>query len=112
MGQKTNPLGFRLGITQDHKSSWYAKCSNYSELLSEDDKIRSYLSKFTKVANIAMVRIGRSGDGNQIELNIELEGGDREISDNFISSLAPKTVDLINRIKEIIEQKKDKCIVN
>ena len=71
MGQKTNPLGFRLGITQDHKSSWYAKFSNYSELLNEDDKIRDYLSKFTKVAKIAMIKIGRSGDGNQIELNIE-----------------------------------------
>ena len=71
MGQKTNPLGFRLGITQDHKSSWYAKFISYSELLNEDDKIRSYLSKFTKVAKIAMIRIGRSGDGNQIELNIE-----------------------------------------
>jgi small subunit ribosomal protein S3 len=71
MGQKTNPLGFRLGITQDHKSSWYAKFINYSEFLNEDDKIRSYLSKFTKVAKIAMIRIGRSGDGNQIELNIE-----------------------------------------
>ena len=49
---------------------------------------------------------------NQIELNIELQEGNREISDNFISPLDPKTVDLINRIKEIIEQKKDKCIVN
>ena len=74
MGQKTNPLGFRLGITQDHKSSWYAKFSNYSELLNEDDKIRDYLSKFTKVAKIAMIKIGRSGDGNQIELNIETAG--------------------------------------
>ena len=71
MGQKTNPLGFRLGITQDHKSSWYAKFIGYSELLNEDEKIRNYLAKFTKVAKIAMVRIGRSGDGNQIELNIE-----------------------------------------
>lgn len=71
MGQKTNPLGFRLGITQDHKSSWYAKFNNYSELLNEDDKIRNYLSKFTKIANIAMVKIGRSGDKNQIELTIE-----------------------------------------
>ena len=35
------------------------------------DKIRDYLSKFTKVAKIAMIKIGRSGDGNQIELNIE-----------------------------------------
>ena len=49
---------------------------------------------------------------NQIELNIELQEGNREISDNFISPLEPKTVDLINKIKEIIEQNKDKCIIN
>ena len=71
MGQKTHPLGFRLGITQDHKSSWYAKFNSYSQLLSEDDKIRNYLEKFTKIAKIAMIKIGRSGDGNQIELTIE-----------------------------------------
>jgi small subunit ribosomal protein S3 len=71
MGQKTNPLGFRLGITQDHRSSWYAKFNGYSQLLSEDDKIRNYLAKFTKIAKIATIKIGRSGDGNQIELTIE-----------------------------------------
>jgi small subunit ribosomal protein S3 len=31
MGQKTHPLGFRLGITQDHKSKWYANFNQYAQ---------------------------------------------------------------------------------
>ena len=45
MGQKTHPLGFRLGITQEHRSAWYANFSDYSSLLEEDNKIRTYLNK-------------------------------------------------------------------
>ena len=30
MGQKTHPLGFRLGITQEHKSTWYANLNQYA----------------------------------------------------------------------------------
>jgi small subunit ribosomal protein S3 len=71
VGQKTHPLGFRLGITQDYKSSWYAKFNQYSELLQEDDKIRNYLNKLTKKASISNVKISRNGIGNQIQLNIE-----------------------------------------
>ncbi|MBL8875369.1 MAG: 30S ribosomal protein S3 [Phycisphaerae bacterium] len=45
MGQKTNPFGFRLGITEAHKSRWYAPKALYGELLVEDAKIRGYLDK-------------------------------------------------------------------
>jgi len=71
VGQKTHPLGFRLGITQDHKSGWYAKFNQYSKLLHEDDNIRKYLTKLTKTASISNVTIHRNGLGNQIQLNIE-----------------------------------------
>lgn len=71
MGQKTHPLGFRLGITQDHKSGWYAKFNQYSTLLHEDDTIRKYLNKLTKTASISNVIIHRNGLGNQIQLKIE-----------------------------------------
>jgi len=40
MGQKINPLGFRLGATQGHHSLWFAQLQNYSEGLQEDQKIR------------------------------------------------------------------------
>ena len=36
MGQKTHPLGFRLGITQDHKSTGYTHFQNYKTLIKED----------------------------------------------------------------------------
>jgi small subunit ribosomal protein S3 len=71
VGQKTHPLGFRLGITQEHKSSWYSKLNNYSDLLEEDDKIRTHLDKLTKSASISNIQINRNGLNDQIELNIE-----------------------------------------
>jgi len=45
MGQKTQPFGFRLGITEAHRSRWYAPKALYGELLVEDEKIRRYLDK-------------------------------------------------------------------
>lgn len=71
MGQKTHPLGFRLGITQEHRSGWYAKFNQYATLLEEDDQIRVYMNKLTKVASISNITINRNGLGDQIQLNIE-----------------------------------------
>lgn len=71
MGQKTHPLGFRLGITQEHKSIWYANFNEYANLLEEDERIRSYLNTLTKTASISDVKINRNGLGDQIQLNIE-----------------------------------------
>lgn len=71
MGQKTHPLGFRLGITQDHKSTWYANFNQYANILKEDDKIRTYLTTISKTNSISNVRINRNGLNDQIQLNIE-----------------------------------------
>nr|UDA68894.1 ribosomal protein S3 [Ixora x williamsii] len=55
MGQKINPLGFRLGTTQGHHSLWFAQPKNYSEGLQEDQKIRNciknYVQKNTKISS-------------------------------------------------------------
>ena len=45
MGQKTHPFGLRVGITEAHRSRWYAPKALYGELLVEDQRIRSYLDK-------------------------------------------------------------------
>ncbi len=45
MGQKTHPFGLRLGITEAHRSRWYAPKALYGELLIEDEKIRRFLDK-------------------------------------------------------------------
>jgi small subunit ribosomal protein S3 len=71
MGQKTHPLGFRLGITQEHKSKWYANFNQYANILNEDDKIRTYINTIAKTNSISNVLINRNGLNDQIELNIE-----------------------------------------
>jgi len=71
MGQKTHPLGFRLGITQEHKSTWYTNFNQYSNVLQEDDKIRTYLDTISKSNSISNIRINRNGLNDQIQLNIE-----------------------------------------
>jgi len=45
MGQKVHPFGFRVGVTEPHRSRWYAPKALYGELLVEDEKIRQYLDK-------------------------------------------------------------------
>jgi small subunit ribosomal protein S3 len=45
MGQKVHPFGFRVGITEAHKSRWYAPKALYGELLVEDQKIRAFCDR-------------------------------------------------------------------
>jgi small subunit ribosomal protein S3 len=71
MGQKTHPLGFRLGVIQEHKSTWYANLNQYANVLEEDDKIRTYISRIAKVNNISSVQICRNSLNDQIQLNIK-----------------------------------------
>ena len=71
MGQKTHPLGFRLGITQEHKSAWYANLKNYADLLKEDDQIRTYLTSLIKTASISNIHISRNSLSDQIKLTLE-----------------------------------------
>lgn len=71
MGQKTHPLGFRLGITQEHKSTWYANFNDYAALLKEDNDIRTYTNSIAKASSISNVQISRTCLNDQIQLNIE-----------------------------------------
>ncbi len=68
MGQKTHPLGFRLGITQKHRSSWFETKENYPTILEEDYKIRKHIESNLSSAGISKIEIHRKSD--QIELEI------------------------------------------
>lgn len=68
MGQKIHPIGFRLGITQEHRSRWFADAKRYPELLQEDHTIRQVVEKKLSNAGISQVRIERKAD--QIDLEI------------------------------------------
>lgn len=59
MGQKVNPIGFRLGINRTWDSRWYAGGHEYGQLLQEDIKIREYLTTELKQAGISKIIIER-----------------------------------------------------
>ena len=61
MGQKVSPTGFRLGITEDWRSRWYAD-ANYAETLEIDLAIRKFLDKRLARAAVSKVEIERAGD--------------------------------------------------
>jgi small subunit ribosomal protein S3 len=60
MGQKTNPVGFRLGINRTWDSRWFST-KEYSKWLDEDIKVRSYIKQRLFKAGVARVEIERSG---------------------------------------------------
>ncbi len=67
MGQKINPNGFRLGITTDHRSRWYAD-KLYSAYVGEDVKIRRMLTKNLERAGISSVEIERTRDRVRVDI--------------------------------------------
>jgi small subunit ribosomal protein S3 len=60
MGQKINPISFRLGINATHLSRWYADPKKYKDLLLADIKVREFLMKKLRNASIARVEIERA----------------------------------------------------
>ena len=59
MGQKVNPIGFRLGINRTWDSRWYANKGNYADLLHEDLELRDFLNKRLQQAGLSKVVIER-----------------------------------------------------
>ena len=59
MGQKTHPLGFRLGIVKDWVSRWYAE-RDFPRLLAEDETIRQYMHRRLSHAAVSLVEIERT----------------------------------------------------
>ncbi|YP_003540970.1 30S ribosomal protein S3 (chloroplast) [Phoenix dactylifera] len=94
MGQKINPLGFRLGTTQSHRSFWFAQTKNYSVGLQEDEKIRNciknYVQKNRRISSgfegIARIGIQKRIDLIQVIIhigfpNLLMEGQTRGIEE-------------------------------
>lgn len=107
MGQKINPLGFRLGITQSHHSLWFAQPKNYSESLQEDEKIRDCIKNYVQknmrissgVEGIAQIKIQKRIDLIQVIIymvfpKLLIEGKPRRIEELRMN--AQKKLNCIN----------------
>jgi len=67
MGQKVHPIGFRIGVTQTHRSQWFAKPKDYAKLVEEDLLIREFIERRLPEAGISRVNISRQVDRIEIE---------------------------------------------
>jgi small subunit ribosomal protein S3 len=74
MGQKVNPYGFRLGVTTDWKSRWFADRKEYSDYIIEDWKIRDYLMTQLPHAAISRIEIERTRDRLRVDVHTARPG--------------------------------------
>ncbi|MEY2916085.1 MAG: hypothetical protein RLZ69_261 [Actinomycetota bacterium] len=78
MGQKVNPYGFRLGVTTDHKSRWFAdstkKGQRYQDYVTEDIKIRALLTSRLDRAGVSRIEIERTRDRVRVDIHTARPG--------------------------------------
>ena len=103
MGQKVHPTGFRIGITEDWRSRWFAPKSAFAEFLIEDHKIREYiderLNKQPPYAAVARVNIERTRDQVKVMLHTARPG----------LVIGPKGAE-VDKLKEALEDLIDRKI--
>src|SRR4249920_2555015 len=68
MGHKINPIGFRLGVSKDWSSRWFARGRGFSTMLNEDIKVRDYLKRKLAHASVSKVMIERPAKDARITI--------------------------------------------
>ena len=106
MGQKVNPVGFRLGVNRSWDSIWFAKKGDYGKYLIEDYKIRQFIKKNIKNAGVSEIVIERSSKKCIVSIHtsrpgfvIGKKGSDIEKIKNKIQKITQDDVSV--NIKEI-----------
>lgn len=74
MGQKVNPIGFRLALSKDWRSKWYATGTDYTDKLHEDLKIRKYIKGRLQFAALSRVTIERAWNSVRVTLHTSRPG--------------------------------------
>ena len=101
MGQKTHPLGFRLGITQKHRSSWFELKELYPSILEEDYKIRTHIETNLSSAGISKIEINRKSDQIELEIHTSRPGSIVGRSGTGIEKLKDDLNKLLHNNKQI-----------
>jgi small subunit ribosomal protein S3 len=104
MGQKIHPLGFRLGITQEHRSNWYAKPSDYPRFVLEDKKIRDTLFKKYPKASIVDIIIHRRQTTQDIETKESVDVTEVSIYTAVPGKIIGRSKATITELKESLEK--------
>ncbi|MCB1155568.1 30S ribosomal protein S3, partial [bacterium] len=105
MGQKTHPIGFRLGIIRDWNSRWYAE-KEYAKLLHEDLRIRNFLKKRLANASVSKIEIERTHNKMTIVIHtarpgviIGRKGAELEVLQRRLRRMADR--DIFIKVQEV-----------
>ena len=74
MGQKINPIGYRVGISKNWSSRWFSSKKDYANLLIEDKKIRDFLNERLSTAGLKNVEIERTENEISILIKVSKPG--------------------------------------
>jgi len=107
LGQKINPIGFRLGVIKTWDSKWYAE-ADYAKLLHEDLKIRAFLKKRLYTSGVSKIEIERAANKTKINiftarpgLIIGKKGSEVETIKKELSKLTSKEIFInINEVRK------------
>jgi small subunit ribosomal protein S3 len=109
MGQKINPTGFRLGITTDHKSKWFADSTKpgqrYKDYVLEDVQIRKMMNSGLERAGISKINIERTRDRVRVDIHtarpgivIGRRGAEADRIRGQLEKLTGKQIQLASRV--------------
>ena len=70
MGQKVNPIGFRLGVRRNWSARWYANKNDYSKFMEEDNIIRGFLEKKLRFASVPRIVIERASTRTRVTFGL------------------------------------------
>ena len=95
MGNKVNPIGFRLAVQRDWRSKWYANKQEFPEFLHTDIKVRNYLKEKLRFAALSKIMIERAWNSLRVTLYtarpglvIGRKGSEIEVMSDHISKMA------------------------
>jgi small subunit ribosomal protein S3 len=107
VGQKVHPIGFRIGITKEHNSKWYAKSSDYAKLIKADDELREKFVHFLnslstikqrKAENLDLSKVSVSYPSTSNQIYLTIYGVSPEKLKNELSR-TPISIDFSNFLR-------------
>ena len=103
MGQKIHPLGFRLGIIQEHRSKWFAKSSDYPRFILEDKKLRDHIFEKYPSASIVDILIHRRQTTLDLETKEAIDIVEVSIHAAVPGKIIGRSKDTLTELKENLE---------
>jgi small subunit ribosomal protein S3 len=97
VGQKVNPIGFRVGIHKGWSSNWFVSTKDLPFLIEEDHRIRNFIKKDLMNANVSKIDISRKADNIQIDISSARPGVVVGKGGEGIEKLHQKVKSMINR---------------